>query len=101
LAESLRQEYSGRFATICIFDSREASQRRTDESYPEKELSRHWLVVVDWGGDTGSKEEIRWVAEGRDQQEVNAKAPTKRAEPVPKVVTNAKKADPAARERAR
>jgi hypothetical protein len=66
IAERLQREYAGKYVTICIFDSREASQRRTDLSYPEKELSRHWLVVVDWGGDTGGKEGIRWVAQGRD-----------------------------------
>jgi hypothetical protein len=67
LAESLRREYAGRYAFISIFDSREAARRREDFSYPERELSRHWLVVVDWGGDTRSREEIRWVAEGRDK----------------------------------
>jgi len=66
LAESLRDQHAGKYAVICIFDSREAQRRREDLTYPENELSRHWLVVIDWGGDTGSKEEIRWVADGRD-----------------------------------
>jgi hypothetical protein len=66
LAETLRREHAGKFATISIFDNRDAWKHQQDEAYPEKELSKHWLVVVDWGGDTGAKEEVRWVAEGRD-----------------------------------
>jgi hypothetical protein len=61
LAESLRREHDGKFAHIEIFDFREAWRRHMDESYPEKELSRHWLVEI--AGDLG--QEIRWVAEGR------------------------------------
>ena len=62
LAESLRREHAGKFATIGIYDSREAFQRQADEAYPEKDLLRHSLVVI--SGDLG--EEIRWIGEGRD-----------------------------------
>ena len=62
LAESLRREHTGKFAHICIYDSREAFQRQFDETYPEKELNRHNLVVI--AGDLG--EEVRWIGEGRD-----------------------------------
>jgi hypothetical protein len=46
LAEYLRGNYVGRYTTISIFDSREAWRAADafDQSYPEKELSRHWLV---------------------------------------------------------
>jgi hypothetical protein len=62
LAESLRRQHARKFAHICIYDSREAFQRQFDETYPEKELDRHNLVVI--AGDLG--EEIRWIGEGRD-----------------------------------
>jgi hypothetical protein len=75
LAEQLRREYDGKFATICIWDSREAWRKHPamlkaslegktgkDMPYDEKELDRHWLVVI--SGYLG--QEIRWVAEGRD-----------------------------------
>lgn len=64
LADRLRREHAGNYVTISIFDSREAWRRRMDESYPETKLSRHWLVVID---DTLGKDEIRWVAKGRDR----------------------------------
>ena len=63
LAESLRRKYSGEFQVISIYDSREAARRRTDDSYPEKELSKHWLVVIDTLSDPGK--EVRWVAKER------------------------------------
>ncbi len=62
LAESLRREHSGKFADISIYDSREAFQRQFNETYPEKKLLRHNLVVI--AGDLGEK--IRWIGEGRD-----------------------------------
>lgn len=67
LAESLQREYGGKYAYIDIFDSREAWQRRPDESYPEKEFRRHYLVQIA-GVDMGWKDsqEIHWLAEGRD-----------------------------------
>lgn len=72
LAENLRREHDGKFALISIFDSRDAWKHRpameraalqgkSYKSYPEKELDRHWLVVID-----DIDHEIRWVAEGRD-----------------------------------
>ncbi len=68
LAESLRREHAGKIASISIFDSSEAWRRHLDETYPEKELSRHWLLVID--GDRSGGEEIRWVAEGRNSPKV-------------------------------
>jgi len=65
LAESLHRKYVGKYAYMSIFDSREAQRRQRDETYPEKQLSQHWLVTMD-GGLTGSKAEILWIAEGRD-----------------------------------
>ena len=47
LAESLQREHNGKFAHILIFDSREAWRRRhKDGSAPEKELSRHLVVIA-------------------------------------------------------
>lgn len=64
LAENLRREHAGKYATISIFDSREACRAAIafDQSYPEKELARHWLVVIN---DTFGEDKISWVAEGR------------------------------------
>jgi hypothetical protein len=64
LAENLRQEYAGAFASIIIFDSHEAWRRHLDMTYPEEELSKHWLVNI---ADFLGGEEVRWVAEGRGQ----------------------------------
>ena len=63
LAEILRQKYTGKLGSICVFDSREALRRRLDAAYPEKELIRHWLIEIE--GDTGP-EHVKWIAEGRD-----------------------------------
>jgi LSD1 subclass zinc finger protein len=60
LAEARRRRHAGDYATICVFDDREAWRRHLDPDYPEKTLSRHWLVVVT--PDRG----VCWVAEGRD-----------------------------------
>lgn len=62
LAKSLRREFAGKRAAISIFDAREAWQRRSDKTYPEKELSRHWLMVIDSEAAVGP---ANWVAEGR------------------------------------
>jgi hypothetical protein len=63
LAGNLRREYAGKYGVITIYDSRVASQRHHDESYPEKELFLHWLVeLADW--DEGK--EIKWLAPERD-----------------------------------
>jgi hypothetical protein len=68
LAESLRREHAGKYATISIFDPREACQaaHRLDEKYPAKELARHWLVAIVADPAFNDGQEIKWVAEGRD-----------------------------------
>jgi hypothetical protein len=87
LAESLRQQYDGKFACISIFDSREAWRRHEDLSYPEKELDRHWLVVID--GDSGQK--ISWVAEGRQNAADTAAENRERAETAKKAKVEAER----------
>lgn len=83
LAQNLQREYAGNYAFMFIYDSRETWQRWDDESYPEKERDRHFLVMMD-GGITGSKAEIRWCAEGRispeERKKVEEVAAQKRAE---------------------
>jgi hypothetical protein len=67
LGEKLRKKYSdklGKLGVICIYDTREAQRRRTDDSYPETELSKHWLVVIS-GLESDPVKQVRWVAEGR------------------------------------
>jgi hypothetical protein len=61
LAKDIERQYAGKTKSwvICIYDSRVAWQRQLDESYPEQELLRHHLVVID---DLGP---IRWIGEGR------------------------------------
>ena len=65
LAESLQRRYAGQYNTIDIFDSRMAWQSRADldESYPDKEYWRHYLVQISevlW-----QDNKIHWVAKGR------------------------------------
>jgi hypothetical protein len=62
LADSIRREHGGKIASISIFDSREAWRRHLDETYPETELTRHWLVQI---GDGLGGEDVRWVAKER------------------------------------
>jgi len=63
LANNLRREYAGKYGVITIYDSRVASQRHHDETYPEKELFLHWLVeIADWN----EGKEIQWLAPERD-----------------------------------
>ena len=67
LAESLRQKHINTHRGISIFDSREAQHRQLDKSYPEAELSKHWLVTITRNViDEGKLDTIRWVAEGRN-----------------------------------
>lgn len=85
LADSLQRQHAGTYATISIFDSREAWRRQLDKTYPEDQLSRHWLVVIvdeqaNFGQRTKDHQEIRWVAEGRVTQEEKAAEPPKRAD---------------------
>ena len=67
LAENLRQKHVSTHRGISIFDSREAQRRQTDESYPEAELSKHWLATITRTViDGGKLDTTRWVAEGRN-----------------------------------
>jgi len=63
LAEALKRKHAGKYIAIHIWDSREAQRRQGDETYPEKELFRHYLVVM---YDEPIDPKIQWVAEGRD-----------------------------------
>jgi hypothetical protein len=76
LATFLRGKYAGKYASISIYDSRRALQAGLveDLAYPQAEYDLHLLLVVNWGGDTGEKEEIRWCAKGREERPANPKA---------------------------
>ncbi|MEJ2368050.1 MAG: hypothetical protein P8Z49_06820 [Acidobacteriota bacterium] len=68
LAQELGRSYladeSIRRAFVFIYDSREAQERRMDESYPRSDFLSHYLAAVSIDKDTGENT-IRWTAEGR------------------------------------
>jgi len=65
LARKLRMEnLSSGFIMISIFDSKEACTRRLDESYPAKELFKHYLVQITVNPKTGY-DNINWMADNR------------------------------------
>jgi hypothetical protein len=66
LAAHLLKEYDGRYATINIFDAREAWRRRDDETYPQDEYFRHWLVQLDALTLQNDPRMDSWCAKGRD-----------------------------------
>jgi hypothetical protein len=67
LAKALRKKYAinDRFVNIHIFDNETAYRNRENESYPEAEYFRHFLVTINVNPNTGY-DEIEWQARGRD-----------------------------------
>jgi len=65
LAGNLRKEKlrGGPLNIIFIFDSKEAWANRDNDAYPEKTYWKHFLVEIN----TQEAEEIKWVAEGREE----------------------------------
>jgi DNA-directed RNA polymerase subunit RPC12/RpoP len=68
LAAHLLKEYDGRYSIIDIFDAREAWQSREDddETYPQSEYFRHWLVHLDALDLKSDPRMDLWAARGRD-----------------------------------
>lgn len=67
LAEKLRDDYGQTgFVVLSIFDLREAWVDRQNNNYPGAKFWKHYLVQV-WCPPLGGQEEIRWVAEGREE----------------------------------
>lgn len=66
LAKTLSREFAGQYASIDIFDSREAWSSRADEKYPKQKYWQHYLVQI--GSEAGAwtdGQEVHWVAKGR------------------------------------
>lgn len=67
LAENLRDQYRRTgFVVISIFDLKEAWMNRQNEKYPQANYWKHYLVQV-FSPPLSGQDEIKWVAEGREE----------------------------------